>query len=538
MPRTLNYTFDLPDSFRPKAEYALRTLLRPHNIELNYVDLERLQEEGGLFYGLTPPTPSDLAAPVLSLISKPETWAFFAEQRPFDTTQIEGMELNRIPDNQFENGNPADRIRTRLKEWISKLGREPDYFQIPQKMPLLFGRPEVDTEGYLKTSEADLPASAFFLLSDWPQVYTDDSLRDKHHRILYAHTLQGQLKMGEFPLTDLYSEILIRWLNWCDQASQQQDGDETGTSRRPRSHGLALTFDIDNLRKHPASLLWRESRNLFTKAPNPPEYALDARSKTRRYSKALRQTVGLQNPFKASVSYLLEKMNSNKYPYTLFLKSLIKRDDHDARDYLSLNYIDKLIEQVEHAGSDIGFHASYQAGYQPELFEQELTRLRKRTGRQINLHRAHYLRYDAAEAPNWWKKSGIDIDSSLGWADHIGFRGSTTRPFRMYDVVRNRPTEVWQVPMNMMDGQLMRYMNLSVEEALAHTEMQLRLSSYFGGIVVWNFHHNVYDELDCPYWSELFEGALELIPKYDPQVDTLNQLVSQWAGTDGKISYE
>ncbi|HMC98244.1 MAG TPA: hypothetical protein VKG92_11350, partial [Flavobacteriales bacterium] len=85
------------------------------------------------------------------------------------------------------------------------------------------------------------------------------------------------------------------------------------------------------------------------------------------------------------------------------------------------------------------------------------------------LNRFHFLRFDL---PRSWQEldaAGIKLDASLGFAEQIGFRNSYGLPFTPYDPVRQGPFGFVEVPLNIMDGTLHRYMGLSPHEAVNRT---------------------------------------------------------------------
>lgn len=57
-------------------------------------------------------------------------------------------------------------------------------------------------------------------------------------------------------------------------------------------------------------------------------------------------------------------------------------------------------------------------------------------------------------------------DDTLGYADHEGFRCGTCHAYPLYDLEHDRPLEVVERPLLVMDGTLKEYRGLTRPEAL------------------------------------------------------------------------
>ena len=59
-----------------------------------------------------------------------------------------------------------------------------------------------------------------------------------------------------------------------------------------------------------------------------------------------------------------------------------------------------------------------------------------------------------------------------------------------------------------MDVQLLNYMEMKQDEAVDRLNRQLETVKKYGGAVVWNFHHHIYDSMDTPGLENVFEEAV------------------------------
>lgn len=136
---------EAPDSFVPKARYALETLLRPLGMSPAWTP-----DDPTLYYGVRATASS---APVALPLDE-ETLAYFAGRAPRDRARI---------------------VRR-------------------DDIPFVFGTPE----------SPDPIASAFFFLSGWDEYVTTE--RDEHGRFCYRLSLQRDLDAATVPLVDRYRD--------------------------------------------------------------------------------------------------------------------------------------------------------------------------------------------------------------------------------------------------------------------------------------------------------------------------------------------
>ena len=65
--------------------------------------------------------------------------------------------------------------------------------------------------------------------------------------------------------------------------------------------------------------------------------------------------------------------------------------------------------------------------------------------------RQHYLRWKTPETAVALDVAGMDYDSTLGFADHAGFRCGLCYEFPMYDLINRKPLKIRQRPLVLMD---------------------------------------------------------------------------------------
>lgn len=134
-----------------------------------------------------------------------------------------------------------------------------------------------------------------------------------------------------------------------------------------------------------------------------------------------------------------------------------------------------LMRRIRQRGHEIGLHPSYGTYQKPELLAQEAHRLRAILAEE-NIQqseiggRMHYLRWEQSTTLRAWADAGMDYDSTLGYADHPGFRCGTCFEYPAFDPVEQRPVPLRIRPLIAMEVSIMApvYMNLGAgSKALA-----------------------------------------------------------------------
>ncbi|MCH7976840.1 MAG: polysaccharide deacetylase family protein [Bacteroidetes bacterium] len=160
-------------------------------------------------------------------------------------------------------------------------------------------------------------------------------------------------------------------------------------------------------------------------------------------------------------------------------------------------------------GFEIGLHPSYAAYDHPGLLRKELGVLTKAIGRPPRSIRTHFLRWADPSTPRMLDREGFQIDSTLGFSKHEGFRRATCHPFRLFDIHQNRPLDMWEVPLAVMDASLFSHRRLSPEEASEQIQAVFEAAKRVGGCAVLLWHNTLYDEVTFPGQGDLFEQTLD-----------------------------
>ncbi len=455
---------EVDSGFEGPARYALRQLLIPLNFEPQWVERSRLTQ--GIYYG-TESTRGDEPG-IVYLAFDHEAPAYFSSGEAYDAQSALW----------FESGGGL--------------------------IPALFG-----TQG----GTPDLVASTFMWLTGWHELV--EPTRDEHGRQPYAASLAARLEVALRPPVDDYRAELARKLR--SAGIQVQPRKWSG-----RDWAFCPTHDVDYLRKWRPGILYREFvQNLLA---NRRGVAFHERR--RRALNALRQVRG-DDPYRTAIRRMHEEVKKRSGTATYFLKAG-GTDPRDVPYALGNRFLQERVAELMASGFEVGLHPSYRTPIDSEMMATELHRLRKAIGTDVKAVRQHYLRFDPMRTPAIHASLGFQVDSTLGFADHEGFRRGTCLPFQLYDLEAGEPLSIWEMPLAAMDSALFNRRGLDVASAVRASKRLSAICRRHGGVFVGLWHNILGDDLEAPGWERHFLLTLDHAAQHGAHISALSQALAGW----------
>ena len=236
---------------------------------------------------------------------------------------------------------------------------------------------------------------------------------------------------------------------------------------------------------------------------------------------------GESDPRRASLYSIHSAEQKRRVSATYFLKGGASTK-HDVSYNLSRGWLQKHLEVLAEKGCEFGFHPSYAAYDSPKLFARELSTLTDSVGRPVQAVRTHFLRWTDPTTPRLIEKQGLRIDSSLGFADQVGFRRATSYPFKLFDIDANQPLDVWEIPLIAMDTTLFSKLGFSPEQATSCIKEIYDVTKRVGGCATVLWHNTLYDEKLFPRQAAAFEQSLDTAVEMGAFVGGLHEVLSAW----------
>ena len=312
----------------------------------------------------------------------------------------------------------------------------------------------------------DLIGSAFWWLSGWQEVATRE--RDVHGRFPYQASLQAALGTAHLPAVDAYRCALGERLNRLGiPVAPTRWGPEE------KLWAVLLSHDVDRVRRRRLGAL---ARGLAAGTP----------------VQAVRRALAPGNVDLAGLAALLQDAERRGGRATVFAKS--GRTGRIDAPYRLGRAARAAFRRARAAGHGVGLHPSAFAMQHPGHLRAERDRLQRVTGSRARLVRAHYLRFDPLRAPSELAAAGFEVDATLGFSAAPGYRRGTGRPFRLWDLQNDRPSELWAVPLVVMDTTLLQHQHLSEEAAALAARQVLHGAQRTGGCATLLWHNRPLDE--------------------------------------------
>ena len=172
----------------------------------------------------------------------------------------------------------------------------------------------------------------------------------------------------------------------------------------------------------------------------------------------------------------------------------------------------KLVETLAGAGAEVGLHGSYLAAENLDTLARERALLAQLDGPLVG-HRYHYLRVDPHRNLVPLEDLGFRYDTSLGFPDALGFRAGIAQPFRVWDLARDRPSDLIEVPLAVMDATLAeeRYEGLSAAAAKPRVLALLDWATEHGGGFSILWHPERFDAPSARGWDRLYFEVMDAV---------------------------
>lgn len=200
-------------------------------------------------------------------------------------------------------------------------------------------------------------------------------------------------------------------------------------------------------------------------------------------------------------------------PYINFQEIMALEERYDAkstfyfiaaeRDFRRFRYkiedLEDDLGRIADRGWDVGLHGSYYAYNDLIEMKREKARLEKTLGREVIGYRNHYLRFRVPETWELLAKAGFRYDTTLGYSDAVGFRGGMCHPFRPYDLNSEKPIDILEIPLCIMDTALFD-LEKRTGSMWKTIENLMKVAEKYGGVLTLLWHNDTF--------SSPFKGSL------------------------------
>ncbi|GAA3931512.1 DUF7033 domain-containing protein [Hymenobacter algoricola] len=333
---------------------------------------------------------------------------------------------------------------------------------------------------------ADIISAAFYLLSGWQEYHCDE--RDRHGRFPFAASVQHRYGFVAVPVVNYYFDLL-------KTAVEHVSGQPCQLRRWAADAPFAafITHDIDNLYS-----AWKAPAKRALKRLDAPGFGRQLWQHCTRSDAwdnlALVQQIVAEYGAKSTFFFLLNHQPTNGTPNA---------------DYRLTPDLKVRIEKLAADGAEIGVHGSLGTARRANDLRQEAQQLP--VGALGN--RFHYLSWEPRLTPSALAAAGLQYDTTLGFAEHFGFRNSYCHPFHPFDFTQNRVTDFLEIPLNVMDATLYHpnYLQLTPTEILPALTPMFGEIERFGGVCTVLWHNENFDPANLHNGPQQFHVLMDYL---------------------------
>jgi len=166
--------------------------------------------------------------------------------------------------------------------------------------------------------------------------------------------------------------------------------------------------------------------------------------------------------------------------------------------------------QAQSELSDIGIHPSYASHDDEQQLKKEKEDLAGVSNQVITKSRQHFLKLTFPTTYQKLLSVGIQSDYTMGYAEDVGFRASTSHPFYWYDLENEAETRLKVHPFQIMDVTLKNYLNLNPDEALATCQEIIDVVKSVNGNLVTIWHNSSFSSLmGWDDWKKVYPAIIK-----------------------------
>lgn len=340
-----------------------------------------------------------------------------------------------------------------------------------KRLPIvsIFGEVKMLKQEDIYVLDTDIISSTFFMLTRWEEYANKE--RDKHNRFAAKSSLAYKEGFLDRPIVNEYVELLWELIKIIGYKKD----------RKRRQFTKIPTHDED------IPFLWNGTKSKIKSIGSS-----GLRNKSWRELKVRAKFIAKGRDPYDTHDFLMD-LSEKKGLLSNFFFMAGGNSKYDNNYRIDDPRISKLIGHIKNRGHNIGLHPSYNAYNNSEMFKKEKKKLEEVACMDIKYGRHHYLRFDPVKTLNIWNDAEMEWDSTLSYADSVGFRCGICFQFPFYDILSREQKVVYERPLIVMDGSLFKYENNTFESAREKIIELKNQVKKFNGDFVFLWHNSSFN---------------------------------------------
>lgn len=372
------------------------------------------------------------------------------------------------------------------------------------ELPILFSTENYSTFFSIKNNQLffhhDLLKSCFYLLSGYQEFGNTDP--DSFGRYKHSNSIQNTLGFTKKPLVNYYFKIIEEGLmEFCSQQKIVFKKKHLFSSPV-----FFLTHDIDNVDFFTINRFLYKIKELMGLVKSQYGFATNVKHFFQSGFELLK--FGAKKNPNWNFKYLIDLEQKNNIKSSFYF---LPRDKKHQDSNYSFNEqrIQDLFRFIIEEKCEVGIHGTVNSVENLNILENIVADLKTNAPLEKIGIRQHRLLYKLPITAINHAKAHISYDTTLCFAEHEGFRNSYCLPFKLYDFENDKPVDVWQIPLNVMDVTLFHYRGLDNAKALTSIKDLMLEVEKFNGVFTLLWHNDFFDEDRYPGTTELYENLLK-----------------------------
>lgn len=365
----------------------------------------------------------------------------------------------------------------------------------------------------------DILKSAFYLLSGYQEV--NNKSTDSLGRYSYKSSIQSILGITAKPVVNYYFEEIISGIEvFCNQQRI-----EFRRKSLFSNFAFFLTHDVDRIKYYNVNTFLYLIKTLFKKRKGRKRRLLIA-------GEIFVTVYHILNIFDKKDPYWnfgeMSETEKNMGITSAFYFLPKDRKHVDSYYNISDKKILDLIRFLQKEGHEIGLHGTVSSSVSLDSLKSILSDFLRITNVSETGIRQHRLMWNHPGTALNHYKCGAVYDTTLGFAEHEGFRNSYCHPFKFFDFGKNCTLPYWEIPLNIMDSTLFHYRRLGISEAMISSEKIITEVIRFNGIFTLLWHNSFFDEKEYPGITGFYTSLLQRIIDSEPEILTGLKIIKRY----------
>ena len=346
----------------------------------------------------------------------------------------------------------------------------------------------------------DIFGSAFFMLTRYEEIVKPD--RDERDRFPAWASLAYQEGFLDRPIIDEYVEVIwsVMKILW------------PRLQRRKNLYQVNLSHDVDSVLYGPFAnpiSLGKQIAGDFFKTK-------DGNLAWKRFVSVLDAKRGYHDGDPHNTFDFIMNCSERYGLKSAFYFMTGGAHKSDANYDIYMPWIKELIRNIGERRHEVGIHPSYETYLDPKATRDEFQALLN-VAEECNIRqvawggRQHNLRWSARQTWKNWEEAGLTYDSSLGYAQHAGFRTGSCFEYCTFDLIDRKALSLRERPLIVMEGTLFnrRYMRLSYKESAFSIQELSKTCKLLKGRFTLLWHNNkLLTKKDKQFYSKLLETII------------------------------